>query len=68
MDFLAHRRDPGNLKVGVVLQFSVLRNRFFRDGVDDTAPIFFDVDAWACPLQTGSNLVSLDMHHVVEGL
>ena len=68
MDFLAHRRDPGKLKVGVVLQFSELRNRFFRDGVDNTAAIFFNVDARARPLRTGSNLVSLDTHHVVEGL
>ena len=50
MDLLAHHGDPGKLKVGVVLQISILRNRFFHDGVDDTAAIFFDVDAWARPL------------------
>ena len=47
MDLLAHHGDPGKLKVGVVLQFYVLRYCFFRDGVDDTAAIFFNVDAWA---------------------
>ena len=50
MDLLAHRRDPGKSKAGVVLQFFVLRNRFFRDGVDDTAAIFFDVYDWLRPL------------------
>jgi hypothetical protein len=43
MDFFAHGRDPDILKVGVVLQFVVLHNRFFCDGVDDAAAIFFNV-------------------------
>ena len=50
MGLFAHCRDPEILKVGVVLQFFVLRNRFFRDGVDDAAAIFFDVYDWLRPL------------------
>ncbi len=68
MELFAHCRDPEIFSGRVVLQFFVLRNRFFHDGVDNAAAIFFNVDNGARPVRTGSNLECFEMHNVVNGL
>ncbi len=50
VELLAHCWHPEVLEVGVVLEFLILCDGLFGDGMDDSKADFFDVDDGSCPL------------------
>ncbi len=50
VELLAHCWHPEVFEVGVVLEFTILCDGLFGDGMDNSEADFFNVDDVSCPL------------------
>ncbi len=50
VELLAHRWHPEVFEVRVVLEFTILCNSLFGDGMDNSKADFFNVDDGSCSL------------------
>ena len=46
MEFFAHGRDPQVFEGGIVLEFPILCDGLFRDGMDNTKTVVFNIVGW----------------------
>ncbi len=68
VEFLTHCWYPEVFQVGVVLEFPVLRNGLFGDGMDDTKTAVFNFNRGVGPLRLGGHFGGFKLHDVVNGL
>ncbi len=68
VEFLAHCWYPEVFQVGVLLEFPVLCNGLFGDGMDDAKTAVFNFNTGASPLQLGGHFGGFECYDVVNGL
>ncbi len=68
VELLAHCWHPEVFEVGVVLEFTILCNGLFGDGMDNSEADFFNVDDGSCALRLHCQFGGLKLHDAVNGL